>query len=170
MKKNAIIYSFNSKYTAKVAEKIQKALGEQKTEMVNVENISPEKFLEYDQLILGSSTWFDGELPNYWDEFIPAIEDMDLKGKTIAIFGLGDQKDYGENFADAVGILARLMKQQGAKIIGKQEIEGFEYERSKAEQDGTFIGLVIDVINQPKLTDKKIEKWVKQLKKEFIDI
>jgi flavodoxin I len=43
------------------------------------EEISEEIFTAYDQMILGVSTWFDGELPNYWDEFVPAIEDMNLE-------------------------------------------------------------------------------------------
>ena len=58
-------------------------------EMVNVEEITAEKFLSFDNLICGTATWFDGELPNHWDEFVPDLEDMDLKGKTIALFRTG---------------------------------------------------------------------------------
>lgn len=48
-------------------------------------------------MIVGASTWFDGELPTYWDELVPELESLDLKGKKVAIFGLGDQKNYPDN-------------------------------------------------------------------------
>ena len=94
MKKTAIFYSFNTKNSSKVAEKIKKAFGESELETINTEELTEEQFLVYDNLILSVPTWFDGELPNYWDEFVPALEELDLKGKKIAIFGLGDQKGY----------------------------------------------------------------------------
>ena len=114
MKKTAIIYSFNTKKTGKVAEKIQEAFGIDQVEMVNAEELTAEVFLSYEQLILGVATWFDGELPNYWDEFVPELEDMDLKGRKVALFGLGDQKGYPENFIDGVGIMAGILEALGA--------------------------------------------------------
>ncbi|HCC30402.1 MAG TPA: flavodoxin, partial [Marinilabiliales bacterium] len=75
-------------------------------------------FHDYENFILGVPTWFDGELPNYWDEFIPELEEADLKGKTFALYGAGDQKGYPENFVDAMGILAELLEKRGGKIIG----------------------------------------------------
>jgi len=102
MKKVALIYSFNSTKTAKIAEKIIKEWADESLMPVNAENIDEDTFMAYDQLILGVPTWFDGELPNYWDEFVPAIDDLNLNGKTFAIYGLGDQVNYSENFLDAV--------------------------------------------------------------------
>ena len=49
---------------------------------------------------------FDSELPTYWDEMIPEIESLDLKDKKVALFGLGDQIGYPDNFVDGTGILA----------------------------------------------------------------
>lgn len=167
MKKIALFYSFNTNNSAKVADKIAKAIGGDKVEKVNVEMMSDDEFLNYDNLILGVPTWFDGELPNYWDEFIPALDDMDMKGKVVAIFGLGDQEDYPENFADAVGILGEKLESRGAKLIGETSTEGFEFERSLAIRDGKFMGLVLDEDNQADLTDKRIDKWVKDITKKF---
>ena len=107
MNKIGIIYSFNSIKTAKAAEKIKDAFGSEfNIAPVNAEDLNEEMFLSFTNLILGVPTWFDGELPNYWDEFVPALEDLDLSGKVIAIFGLGNQVEYPENFGDAVGIMA----------------------------------------------------------------
>ena len=167
MKKTAIIYSFNTKKTGKVAEQIVKAFDDTNLEVINAEDIKEETFLNFDQMILGVPTWFDGELPNYWDEFVPAIEGMDLKGKKIALFGLGDQKGYPENFLDAVGILGTILEEQGAQLVGLTSTEGYAYESSRAERDGQFIGLAIDYENQGSLNKTRIPAWVEQLKGEF---
>ena len=39
----------------------------------------------------------------------PQLAAADLTGKTIAIFGLGDQKKYAHEFVDAIGILIGLL-------------------------------------------------------------
>ena len=167
MKKTAIIYSFNTKKTSKVAERIKEAFGDDQVEMVNVEEISGEQFQSYEQLILGVATWFDGELPNHWDEFVPDLEDLDLKGKKVALFGLGDQKGYPENFLDGMGIMAGLLEQQGATLIGFTNTEGYVYEGSRAERGKQFVGLAIDFENRGGQMKDQVKAWVEELKKEF---
>lgn len=167
MKKTAIIYSFNTHKTAKAADKIADAFEPVQLEKVNAEDIDGKKFLAFDNLILGVPTWFDGELPNYWDEFVPELEELDLKGKTIALFGLGDQIGYSENFGDAVGILAELLQQRGAKLVGYTETKGYSFESSRAEINGRFAGLLLDQENQARLSSERIKKWVTNLLTEF---
>ncbi|WP_372754623.1 flavodoxin [Labilibaculum sp.] len=168
MKKIGLFYSFNTNKTAKNAEKIKKAFGTSvDIDSVNVEEVDEEIFLAYDNMILGVPTWFDGELPNYWDEFMPAIEDLKLKGKTVALFGLGDQVGYPENFVDAIGLLAIALEERGAKVIGLTSPDGYNFEKSRALRDGKFLGLALDIENQAGLSTERIEAWVEQLKKEF---
>jgi flavodoxin I len=167
MKKIAIIYSFNTNKTAKIAEKIKEAFGEYNPDMINAEEINSKTFLSYDNLILGIPTWFDGELPNYWDEFIPELEDLDLKGKTIALYGLGDQKRYGENFLDGVGIMADLLEQLGAKLVGFTSAKDYQFESSKALRNDLFTGLAIDYENQGSKNSARVNAWVEQLRKEL---
>jgi len=167
MKKTGIFYSFNTGKTAKIAEKIKEVFGNPEVDLVNVEQTSAEQFQSYDNIICGTSTWFDGELPNYWDEFIPDLEDMDLRNKTVALFGLGDQKGYPENFLDGVGILGDILKESGAKIVGFTSAEGYTFESSKALRNNQFSGLAIDFENQASLNDERIIRWVEQLKGEF---
>ncbi len=167
MKKTAIIYSFNTTKTGKIAGKIKEAFNDESLEMVNAEEITSEKFLEYDNLILGVPTWFDGELPNYWDEFSADLEELDLKGKNIAIFGLGDQKKYSENFVDAIGIMAGIVKEIGAKVVGYTSTQGYDFEGSKALDGEHFMGLAIDYENQGSKNKERVTQWVEQLKKEF---
>ena len=167
MKKTAIIYSFNTKKTGKVAERIKESFNDDQVEMVNAELINEEQFMAYDHIIMGVATWFDGELPNYWDEFVPALEDLDLSGKKIALFGLGDQKGYPENFLDGVGIMAEILEGQGATLLGFTSIEGYEFESSRALRGQQFVGLAIDYENQGSLNKERIAAWVDQLKKDF---
>ncbi len=167
MKKAALIYSFNTNKTAIAAKLIQEAFGKEDIELVNAEDIDEKKFLLYDYLILGVPTWFDGELPNYWDEFVPALEDIDLTDKTIAIFGNGDQKGYPENFVDGIGIMAEILEKCNAKVVGFTSVKGYEFENSRAQRGDKFTGLALDFENQRKLNKERIAKWVDQLKKEF---
>lgn len=168
MNKTGIFYSFNSTKTAKAAEKIIEEFGPDYTiSPVNAEELTEELFLSFTNLILGVPTWFDGELPNYWDEFVPAIEDLNLKGKTIAIYGLGNQAEYPENFGDAVGIMAELVQERGANLVGFTSIDGYTYESSRAEKNGTFMGLILDQETQPRLSKERIAHWVKDLKSNF---
>ena len=167
MKKTAIFYSFNTKNSSKVAEKIKKAYGESELETINTEELTEDQFQAYDNLILSVPTWFDGELPNYWDEFVPALEEMDLKGKTVAIFGLGDQKGYPENFGDAIGTMTDLVEAQGAKVVGATSTKGYTFEKSGGVKNGNFVGLMIDEENQNALTDERVNNWVKEIKKKF---
>lgn len=167
MSKTAIIYSYNTQKSKKVAEKVIAAFGEQEIESVNAEELTKDVLNKFDNFILSAPTWFDGELPNYWDEFVPDLEEMDLKNKKFAIFGLGDQKGYTENFCDAIGLLAEILEECGATIVGETSVEGYTFESSRAQRGDSFIGLAIDQENQARKTKQRVEDWVEQLKKEF---
>ena len=168
MEKIGLFYSFASKKTAKIAGVVHNAFSGNDVQLINVDEVKKEKFLDFDNLILGVPTWFDGELPNYWDELLPALEEIDFWNKRIAIFGLGDQKGYSENFCDAIGIMATFFEEKGALIVGKFPLDGYNFEGSKAVHDGQFVGLPLDQENQARLTNGRIEHWVEYLKKEFI--
>ena len=168
MKKLAVVYSFNSTKSAKIAVKISETIKSFTIENLNVESCKGEEFLSYDGYILSVPTWFDGELPNYWDEMLPALENIDFNGKKFALFGLGDQKNYPENFCDAVGILADFLEQRGARIVGYTSPEGYTFESSKAMKESALCGLLLDQENQSRLSDLRINQWVRQLEAEFI--
>ena len=62
-------------------ERIRKNFGESHIKVVPIEQAWQNDFAAYDCFIVGASTWFDGELPTYWDELLPELRTMDLKGK-----------------------------------------------------------------------------------------
>ncbi|MEI6141583.1 MAG: flavodoxin [Mariniphaga sp.] len=167
MNKIGLFYSYNSKKTAKIAGIIHNNFTTDDVQLVDVDTINSGNFPDFDNMIVGVPTWFDGELPNYWDELLPALEDIDFTSKKIAIFGLGDQKGYPENFCDAIGIMALFFEEKGAQIVGKIPLDGYTFETSKAVRNGEFLGLPLDQENQSRLTAGRIENWVINLKNEF---
>ena len=168
MKTIGLFYAMNAAKTSHIADKIREDLGGVKViEVVLIERAWQNDFQAYDNMIVGASTWFDGELPTYWDELVPELESWDLKGKKVAIFGLGDQKNYPDNFVDGMGILADAFQKAGAELVGFTLTDGYAFSQSRAVRGGKFCGLVIDQENQAQLTSKRIADWCKQIKEEF---
>jgi len=169
MKKTGIFYSFRSHKTKQQVKKMIKHLGEKNVEEVNVDEATHKDFEKFDNYIFAVPTWFDGELPNYWDEFLPTIEEDSLKGKKFALFGGGDQKGYPENFVDGIGIMAEFIEKRGGKIVGFTSTEGYHYEYSRAQRGDQFAGLALDIENQAALTDERIDKWIADVQKAFAE-
>ncbi|TAJ10724.1 flavodoxin [Marinilabiliaceae bacterium JC017] len=167
MNKIGIFLSFKSVKTRQQVKKIIKALGDKNVEEVDVDTARTEDFMRFTNFILAVPTWFDGELPNYWDEFLPSIEGESLKGKKFALFGGGDQKGYPENFVDGLGIMAEFLEDLGGEVIGFTSVDGYDFEQSRAQRGDFFVGLALDIENQAAFTDERIEKWIKGIKKEF---
>jgi flavodoxin len=74
--------------------------------------------LAYDTLIIGCPTWNIGQLQEDWDVVYEQMDNLDFSGKKVAIFGLGDQYDYPDNFCDAIGILGQKFIERGAELVG----------------------------------------------------
>jgi flavodoxin I len=167
MRKIGLFWGSDTGMTEEIVEVLLDLIGADNLDNINIFNGSLEQFANYNQLILGLSTWYDGELQSDWEEFFEAFQTIDFSGKIVALFGLGDQDGYPQFFIDGVGIIGDVVEQNGGKIVGKWSTEGYEYEASKAvKEDGLFMGLAIDEDNQPEQTDERLAQWVEQLKKE----
>ena len=113
-----------------------------------------------------------GELQDDWEAFVSHLDAADLSGKTVALYGLGDQKAYPDAFLDALGTLYEHVKRRGANVIGRWPTHGYTFTHSSAVidpavADGAFIGLALDEENQPDLTPHRVDKWVKRLRLEM---
>lgn len=167
MKKIGLFYGINTIKTKQIAQKVKDAFGDVELELIAVDGVKEQDFMKFDNMIAGISTWFDGEMPTYWDEALPELAVCNFKGKKIAFFGLGDQIGYPDNFADGIGVLAGIFTGLGAKLVGRTSVEGYSYTSSLARDGNEFLGLILDLENQPEMTGDRIRQWVKQLKKEF---
>lgn len=167
MNKVGLFWGSDTGMTEEIVTVLLDLIGVDQIASINVFNATPKDFEAYSRLILGLSTWYDGELQSDWDEFFEQFQTINFSGKTVALFGLGDQEGYGEFFVDGIGIIGNVVEQNGGTIVGKWSTKGYDFEASKAiDFNGDFMGLAIDEDNQPEQTDKRLEKWVDQLKKE----
>jgi len=128
-----------------------------------------EQFEEFDVLLLGSSTWGQGDVQRDWVDPLYDLgnDSPDLSGKKVAFFGGGDQKTHGEHFLSALGKMHDLFVSLGAEAYGFTSVSGYDYKYSLAERDGKFCGLGIDDVNQEDLTEERVIGWVNQLKIEL---
>jgi flavodoxin I len=171
MAKVGIFFGTDTGNTRKVAKAIAKQIGDVAGKPDNIKNVGVDDLLAYDVLILGSPTYGDGELPGLtagtstesWEEFLPNLSGSDFSGKTIALFGLGDQAGYPGNFVDAIGMLYDAFADCGAQFIGFTSTEGYEFDSSKAVMDDQFVGLVLDEDNQKDLSEARLAAWLTQI-------
>lgn len=163
MKKYGIFYGSATGTTARIAEKMGAKLELAAENIHDVRTVSPEKFGDYDVLLLGTSTWGDGELEEDWYDVLAALQVMSLAGKKIALFGCGDES-MTDTFCNGVGELYKRLKDSGAEIIGSFDTEGYDFSYSEAVHDGVAVGLLLDEVNKPEMTDARIEKWVEKIK------
>lgn len=161
----AIVYGSSGGNTEDVAKQIKKKLGKEAT-LIDIARTDADTLNGYDKLILGSSSWYDGELQDDWDSFDKNA--LDLSGKTVALFGLGDQEGYGSYFCNAIGTLYELCVEKGAKVVGNNvETDSYNFDESTAVVNGKFVGLAIDEDNQSDLTSERIDSWINSIKDNF---
>ncbi len=162
-----IFYGSTYGMTEKSAKKIKKAFGRAKVDIFNLKNTSVDKIGKYQNLIFGTSAWGIGEMQDDWEMTIDNLSEIDFSNRKVALFGLGDQKEYPESFVDGLGTLYCRLPDKNC-VVGDWPTVGYDYYFSLADKDGSFIGLVLDDHNQEDMSDMRITDWVKQLKKEFI--
>ena len=163
-----LFYGTQTGTTDYIAEKIQAAISDLIDESKCIMSVKPDEFTEPEFLVLGGSTWGDGELTDDWADFFPQLDNIDFTGKVVALFALGDQVGYGYNFVSSMKTLYDKVKERGAKVIAdKISLDHFEYDHSEAVVDDHLIGLAVDEVNQPELTDDRIEQWVSIVRSEL---
>ena len=162
-----LIYGSDTGNTELVTEDITKLLDD--IEVTTVADLTPEDW-DHDKFILGIPTWYDGELQSDWEDYFEEFKTIDFTDKTVAIFGLGDQLGYDEWFCDGIGILAKVILDNGGRVIGytdKDESYDFDTTPKSIIKDDVFYGLCIDEDNQGELTQERLSKWVEQIKLEY---
>lgn len=155
--------------TEAVAYRIQNRLGDDVVAVADIADATQLDFAEYDRIILGIPTWDFGQIQSDWEEFWGDLEEIDFTGKTVALFGLGDQFGYGDYFLDAMGMMYDVLISNGATIIGLWPTEGYEFDASKAYKPslGCFVGLAIDEDQQEDMTADRLNRWCEQVHREF---
>lgn len=167
MAKIGLFYGTASNTTQSIAKIIKDKLGKD-VDTFDASLSSARDIRKYDQLILGTATWDeDGRLDDL-NILLNQLQDSDLNGKKVALFGLGDQRLYPEKFVNALGTAYRTLIRKGAKVIGQWPTNGYEFTHSTAKVGSNFVGLVLDEDNQSDLTESRIDNWLNQVKNEMV--
>lgn len=161
-------YSTSTGNTETVSGYISAATGISANDIGDATN---EEISKSDALIVGAPTWHTGadeqRSGTSWDDWLyDTLPTIDVSDKKVAIFGVGDQQSYNDNFCDAAGELYDLFTAAGAKVYGMTSTDGYEHSESKAEVDGKFVGLMCDEDNQYDMSEARCTAWVEQLKSE----
>ncbi len=125
-----LFYGSSTCYTEMAAEKIRDIIGPELVTLHNLKDNSPKLMEQYDVLILGIPTW-DLVKSRKLGSHLDQLDDLNLEGKIIALYGLGDQLGYGEWFLDALGMLHDKLSTKGVKFVGYWPTEGYEFTSPK---------------------------------------
>merc|ERR1719161_2732308 len=161
--------------TGKTEEAATMIAGETGVEAQDIGDVSAADLAGFDGIIAGCPTWHTGadeqRSGTAWDDYLEEIRGLDMGGKPVAIFGMGDQAGYGDNFCDGIEELHNTFQSAGAKLLGYTDSSGYEmYEESKSVKDGKFLGLPLDNDNEPDMSEARIKSWVEQLKSEGMPV
>jgi len=177
--KIGVFYGTSTGNTGEVADMIVEELENNNVDVEGPFDVEDDgvidMFKKYDALVIGAPTWNTGadteRSGTGWDELLYSSipeQQQSLKDKKVAVFGLGDQMSYGENYADATGELHDVFENCGCNMLGYTSQRGYQHEASKAIRGDQFCGLMCDMMNQEDLTEDRIKNWFVQLKTEGI--
>lgn len=173
MEKIGLFYGSDTGVTDDITRDFISYWEDDNLEVMPIEDACVADFEAYNMLILGLSTWYDGDLQSDWEVFFDDFKTIDFTNKTVAIYGLGDQIGYAEYFIDGVGILAKVILENGGDLVGYWSTEGYRFTDSVALTDAEkleFYGLALDHDNESQLTDARLKTWIAQIKQEFLEL
>jgi len=175
MKKIGLFYWPLKGNVEKVALAIKERFNEEDIDVVDLRQVKAKHFFYYDNIILGSSTvgadhWEDASDDNKWYILFHEmdLDKVDLVGKNIAIYGLGDQVNYPNNFVDGMDRIYSHIKNHNINLIGEwPNDDSYTFNHSEALHNNKFRGLALDLDNDEDTMDEKIDKWLGLIKPLF---
>lgn len=126
--KTLLIFATSTGSTIDVTHCIASEFSQKDKEItvINALNVKPEEINDYDLIILGSSTWGEGELPEAFTRLVEKLSSHKFTDKKFAVFGLGDATyTY---FCGAADHLENFVKQvEGKLIVPTLKIDNFYF-------------------------------------------
>ena len=166
-----IYFATTTGKTEDIAERLHSILtsAESPKDLADVTDVN--EFSSLDGIICGIPTWNTGadseRSGTAWDSMLEDIGALNLSGKKVAIFGLGDSSTYTENFCDAMEELHSYFVKSGATMVGYVSKANYTFEESKSVVGNSFCGLPLDEDSESDMTDDRLANWSNQLKKEI---
>ena len=100
------------------------------------DNIFPGALADYDLIVLGSPTYWGGDVTDDFVPFLNQMEGLKLTSKKAAVFGLGDAAGYPDEYCHAAEILEERLVKCGAFLAAPTlKIDGDPTEQKHLIQD-----------------------------------
>lgn len=163
MDRVGIFYATSSGYARHAAGMMGRFWGDG-AEVFNVACTPASAILPFSTLIIGTSTWGVGSMHYHMARFVDELASLDLSGKRVALFGLGDQVIYHETYCNGMGYVHRALEAMGVETVGGVGTEGYAFSHSMAVKAGRFVGLALDYENQKHLSEPRIARWIAGLR------
>ena len=166
-----IYFATTTGKTEDIAERLHALLpsAESPKDLADIDSLN--EFTSLNGIICGIPTWNTGadneRSGTAWDSLLDEIASLNLTGKKVAIFGLGDSSTYTENFCDAMEELHSYFVKAGATMVGYVKKSEYTYEESKSVIGDSFCGLPLDEDSESNMTDNRLNNWATQLKSEI---
>merc|ERR1712232_597429 len=124
-----VYYSSSTGNTETVSGYIGEEVG---ADIVDIGDAESDEIMGHDALIIGAPTWHTGadeqRSGTAWDDWLyETLPDLDLGDKKVAVFGVGDQSSYSDNYCDAAGELYDLFKDKGCTMLGMTSTDGYDH-------------------------------------------
>lgn len=169
-----IFYGSTTGNTRRIAERLAALVEEAGwavVELLDVGEFYLEEMADFDLLIIGQPTWNVGQMQRDWQAVFDEFDSLDLAGRPVALFSLGDQAGYPDTFVDSLAFFADKLDERGAVLLGAWPSTGYDFRSSWAlRADGNFPGLVLDEENQSEMTDERLIEWLAQLRSEYMQM
>ncbi|MDD3107349.1 MAG: flavodoxin domain-containing protein, partial [Bacilli bacterium] len=100
-------------------------------------NLSEDKLRSCDLLIVGGSTikddnWLIANNTTKWGQFFNFLRLTDLSGLKAAVFSIGDQELFPDNFVDGMSVIRNALAIKGARVIGYWPTESYDFNDSRS--------------------------------------
>jgi len=149
--KTLILYGSTTGNTENLATSLKDHLISQELEadLKEVTEADGKLIKSYDLILLGCSTWEEGELQEDFEEFYEKMDAIGFNGKKCAVFGPGDEDNYPDTFCAAIDILEEKLSDLGATKI----IEGLKIDENNDDGKKLLINWaerLLDEVNSAK--------------------
>ena len=135
--------------------------------MHNVSEITPENIESYGILLLGTSTGCEGNWHDDWEKAVEILKNMNLTGKTIALFGCGKSQPDGSISCTGIDKLYNELKQTGATLIGELSPDKGSAGTLSEEKKERLPGLAIDEADDDETNEMLVDQWTRTLNYNF---
>ncbi|MBB3104214.1 flavodoxin [Azomonas macrocytogenes] len=155
-----IVYGSDGGCTRKIAKRIASQID---ARLLDIKQARRADLQRCPLLILGCPAHDDGARQSDWKQCLEVLEDTELDGKTVALFGSCGRHNCSANFLDALGALYEIVAEKGASVVGFTDTEGYDFSEPTVVRNGRFADLASDEDNQFSATNARINAWLNQL-------